>query len=169
MAKVKNGNYVQVHYTGALENGDVFDSSDGRGPLEFQTGGNMVIPGFNDAVMGMQIDEEKKVVLPPDQAYGERRDDMEREFSTEMLGGQKVEVGQMLQFSSPRGPMPAQVLEVAEDKFKVDFNHPLAGKTLVFTIKLAGVSDQPTQQACGCGCTSTDCGGGSSDCGSSCG
>ena len=169
MSKVKHGDFVQVHYTGALENGDVFDSSDGRGPLEFQTGGGMVIPGFNDAVMGMEIDEEKKVVLPPDQAYGERRDDMEREFETSMLGGQKVEVGQMLQFSSPRGPMPAQVLEVAEDKFKVDFNHPLAGKTLVFTLKVAGISDQPTQQACGCGCTSTDCGGGSSDCGSSCG
>jgi peptidylprolyl isomerase len=168
MAKVKNGDYVQVHYTGALENGDVFDSSDGRGPLEFQAGGGMVIPGFNDAVMGMEIHEEKKVVLNPDQAYGERRDDMEREFATEMLGGQKVEVGQMLQFSSPRGPMPAQVLEVTEDKFKVDFNHPLAGKTLVFTIKLAGISDQPTQQTCGCGCSSTDCGG-SSDCGSSCG
>ncbi|MBI4644476.1 MAG: peptidylprolyl isomerase [Deltaproteobacteria bacterium] len=158
MAKVKNGDYVQVHYTGALENGDVFDSSDGRGPLEFQAGGGMVIPGFNDAVMDMEIHEEKQVVLNPDQAYGERRDDMEREFSTEMLGGQKVEVGQMLQFSSPRGPMPGQVLEVTEDKFKVDFNHPLAGKTLVFTIKLAGISDQPTQQACGCGCSSTDCG-----------
>ena len=169
MSTVKNGDFVQVHYTGALENGDVFDSSEGRGPLEFQTGGGMVIPGFNDAVMGMAVDEEKKVVLPPDQAYGERRDDMEREFETSMLGGQKVEVGQMLQFSSPRGPMPAQVLEVGEDKFKVDFNHPLAGKTLVFTLKVAGISDQPTQQACGCGCTSTDCGGGSSDCGSSCG
>jgi molybdopterin-containing oxidoreductase family membrane subunit len=121
--------------------------------------GGMVIPGFNDAVMGMEINEEKQVVLTPDQAYGERRDDMEREFSTEMLGGQKVEVGQMLQFSSPRGPMPAQVLEVAEDKFKVDFNHPLAGKTLVFTIKLAGITDQPTQQSsCGCGCSSSSCG-----------
>ena len=168
MSKVKNGDFVQVHYTGALENGDVFDSSDGRGPLEFQTGSGMVIPGFNDAVMGMAVDEEKKVVLPPDQAYGQRRDDMEREFDTEMLGGQKVEVGQMLQFSSPRGPMPAKVLDVAADKFKVDFNHPLAGQTLVFTIKVAGISDQPTQQSCSCGCTSTDCGG-SSDCGSSCG
>jgi peptidylprolyl isomerase len=159
MAKVKNGNYVQVHYIGALENGDVFDSSEGRAPLEFQAGGGMVIPGFNDAIMGMEIDEEKKVVLTPDQAYGERRDEMEREFSTEMLGGQKVEVGQMLQFSSPRGPMPAQVLEVTEDKFKVDFNHPLAGKTLVFTIKVAGITDHPTQpQSCGCGCSSTDCG-----------
>ena len=161
MSKVKSGDYVQVHYTGALKNGDVFDSSEGRGPLEFQAGGGMVIPGFNDAVMGMAVDEEKQVTLPPDQAYGPRRDDLEREFDNEMLGGQKVEVGQMLQFSSPRGPMPAKVLDVGADKFKVDFNHPLAGETLVFTIKLAGISDQPTQQSsCGCGCSSTDCGSG---------
>jgi len=158
MSKVKNGDYVQVHYSGALDNGDVFDSSEGRGPLEFQAGGGMVIPGFDNAVLGMALNEEKEVVLTPDQAYGPRRDDLEREFDNEMLGGQKVEVGQMLQFSSPRGPMPAQVLEVNESKFKVDFNHPLAGKTLVFNIKLAGISDQPTQQSCGCGCSSTDCG-----------
>jgi peptidylprolyl isomerase len=159
MTKVKTGDYVQVHYTGTLENGDVFDSSEGRAPLEFQAGGGMVIPGFNDAVMGMAIDEEKQVILPPDQAYGGRRNDMEREFSTEILGGNQVEVGQMLQFSSPRGPMPAQVLEVGEDKFKVDFNHPLAGKTLVFTIKVAGITDQPTQQqSCGCSCSSSSCG-----------
>ena len=104
MSTVKNGDFVQVHYTGALENGDVFDSSDGRGPLEFQTGSGMVIPGFNDAVMGMAVDEEKKVVLPPDQAYGQRRDDMEREFETSMLGGQKVEVGRQHDQQRPTLP-----------------------------------------------------------------
>jgi peptidylprolyl isomerase len=158
MTKVKQGDFVQVHYTGALENGEVFDSSDGRGPLEFQAGGGGIIPGFNDAVMGMAVNEEKKVVLPPDEAYGELRDDLKREFPIDMLGGEKVEVGQPLRFSSPHGPVSGKVLEVAPDKFLVDFNHPLAGKTLVFTITVAGISDQPTQSSCSCGCSSTDCG-----------
>lgn len=158
MAKVKNGDFVQVHYTGALEDGDVFDSSEGRGPLEFQAGGGGVIPGFNDAVLGMEVNEEKQVVLTPDEAYGPLRDDLKREFPTEMLGGGKVEVGQVLRFSSPQGPLSGTVLEVAADKFQVDFNHPLAGKTLVFTIKLAGISDQPSQAICSCGCTSEGCG-----------
>jgi peptidylprolyl isomerase len=158
MAKVKSGDFVQVHYTGALEDGEVFDSSEGRGPLEFQAGGGGVIPGFNDAVMGMEVDEEKKVVLTPEDAYGPLRDDLKREFPTEMLGGEKVEVGQVLRFSSPRGPVSGTVLEVAADKFHVDFNHPLAGKNLVFTIKLAGISDQPTQASCSCGCSSEGCG-----------
>lgn len=165
MSQVKNGDFVQVHYTGALENGDIFDSSDGRGPLEFQAGGGGIIPGFNDAVMGMKVDEEKKVVLPADEAYGQPREDLKREFPLDMLGGEKVEVGQVLRFSSPHGPISGAVLEVAADKFRMDFNHPLAGKTLIFTITVAGISDQPTQQAasCSCGCASTD------NCGPTCG
>ena len=166
MSTVKNGDFVQVHYTGALEDGDVFDSSDGRGPLEFQVGGGGVIPGFNDAVVGMQVNEEKKVVLTADDAYGQRRDDLRREFPTEMLGDSPVEVGQMLRFSSPGGPVSGTVLEVAADKFTVDFNHPLAGKNLVFTLTVAGISDQPTQTSCSCGCSAEDCG---PDCGSTCG
>jgi len=158
MAKVKNGDFVQVHYTGALEDGDVFDSSEGRGPLEFQAGGGGIIPGFNKAVLGMEVNEEKQVVLTPDEAYGPPRDDLKREFPLEMLGGEKVEVGQVLRFSSPQGPLSGTVLEVAADKFHVDFNHPLAGKTLVFNLKLAGISDQPTQSTCSCGCSHTDCG-----------
>ena len=98
MAKVKNGDFVKVHYTGALENGDVFDSSEGRSPLEFQAGGDGIIAGFNDAVMGMEVNEEKQVVLTPDEAYGQLRDDIKREFPIDMLGGEKVELGQMLRF-----------------------------------------------------------------------
>lgn len=157
MSKVKEGDFVQVHYTGTFESGEVFDSSDNHGPLEFQAGGGGILPGFNDAVIGMAVDEEKKVTLAPDDAYGEFRDDLKREFPVDMLGGEKVVEGQMLRFSSPHGPVSGTVLAVGADKFQVDFNHPLAGKTLIFNIKVAGISDQPTQASCGCGCSSTDC------------
>jgi peptidylprolyl isomerase len=157
MTQVKNGDYVQVHYTGTFENGEVFDSSQGQGPLEFQAGGGRVLPAFNDAVLGMAVDEEKKVTLAPDEAYGEFREDLKREFPLDMLGGDQVNPGQMLRFSSPSGPVSGTVLSVGLDNFQVDFNHPLAGKTLVFTIKLAGISDHPTQASCGCSCSATDC------------
>ncbi len=157
MATVKNGDFVQVHYSGALENGDVFDSSEGRGPLEFQAGGGGIISGFNDAVLGMEVNEEKKVVLTPDEAYGQLREDLKREFPVALLKGENVEVGQILRFSSPGGPVSGTVLEVTADKFRVDFNHPLAGKTLVFTITVAGISDHPTQGSCSCGCSAADC------------
>lgn len=168
MANVKNGDFVQLHYTGSLEDGSVFDSSDGREPLEFQVGGGGIIAGFNDAVIDMEVESEKDVTLAPDQAYGDLRDDLKREFPKSMLGDHPVEVGQELKFASPHGPVTGKVLAIEPDKFMVDFNHPLAGKTLLFKIKLVGITDQPTQQsACSCGSSSSSCDSGS--CGSGCG
>jgi peptidylprolyl isomerase len=165
MSKVKNGDFVQLHYTGTLEDGTVFDSSDGRQPLEFQVGGGSIIKGFNDAVMEMTVDEEKKVVLSPDQAYGDQREDLKREFPVTMLEGHPVEVGQQLRFSSPHGPVSGTVLNIGSDNFVVDFNHPLAGQTLAFQIKLVGITDAPTQVQGGCSCTPSSCSSGCDSCG----
>jgi peptidylprolyl isomerase len=164
MSTIKNGDFVQLHYTGTLEDGTVFDSSEGRLPLEFQVGAGGIIQGFNDAVLNMAIDEEKKVVLAPDQAYGQLRDDLKREFPSTMLEGNKIEEGQQLRFSSPHGPVSGTVVAIEPDKFVVDFNHPLAGKTLEFMIKIVGISDAPTQ-AQGCGCAPSSCSSGCDTCG----
>jgi peptidylprolyl isomerase len=165
MSKVKNGDFVQLHYTGTLEDGTVFDSSEGRSPLEFQVGGGGIIQGFNDAVLEMALNEEKKVVLSPDQAYGPPRDDLKREFPASMLEGHPIEVGQQLRFSSPHGPVSGTVLALDPDKFVVDFNHPLAGQTLEFMIKIVGISDTPTQTQSGCACTPSSCSSGCDSCG----
>jgi len=165
MSKVKNGDFVQMHYTGTLEDDSVFDSSDGRPPLEFQVGGGGIIQGFNDAVIDMALNEEKKVVLAPDQAYGDLREDLKRDFPASMLEGHPVEVGQQLRFSSPNGPVSGTVLSIEPDKFVVDFNHPLAGQTLRFMIKVVGISDTPTQPQGGCSCTPSSCSSGCDSCG----
>ena len=143
MSKVKNGDYVQLHYTGTLEDGSVFDSSDGRPPLEFQVGGGGIIQGFNDSVIDMALDEEKKVVLAPDQAYGDPQEDLKRDFPASMLEGHPVEVGQQLRFSSPHGPVSGTVLSIEPEKFVVDFNHPLAGQTLQFADQSRGHQRRP--------------------------
>jgi FKBP-type peptidyl-prolyl cis-trans isomerase 2 len=166
MAKVKNCDFVQLHYTGSLEDGTVFDTSLDREPLEFQVGGGGIIAGFNDAVINMEVDTEKDVSLAPDQAYGDLRDDLKREFPKSMLGDHQIEVGQELKFASPHGPVTGKVLDIEPDKFVVDFNHPLAGKTLLFKIKLVGITDHPTQESA-CSCSSSSCDSGS--CGSGCG
>jgi peptidylprolyl isomerase len=165
MRKIKNGDFVQLHYTGTLEDGTVFDSSEGRNPLEFQVGGGGIIQGFNDAVVDMGVNEEKKVVLSPDQAYGQPREDLKREFPASMLEGHQIEEGQQLRFSSPHGPVSGTVLNIQPDKFLVDFNHPLAGQTLEFMIKVVGISDTATQPQAGCGCTPSSCSSGCDSCG----
>jgi peptidylprolyl isomerase len=163
MSEIKDGMYVQVHYVGSLDDGTVFDDSRERQPLEFQIGNRGVIPGFEQAVIGMSLNEEKKINLAPADAYGERQDNLIREFPTTMLGEDRVEAGQDVWFDSPHGPVPGKVLSLATENFTVDFNHPLAGKNLNFQLTLVGVTDQPTQPvSCGCGCGSDP-----SDCGSS--
>lgn len=163
MSKVKSGDFVQLHYIGTLPDGTVFDTSEGRNPLEFQVGSGGIIQGFNDAVLDMALHEEKKVVLDPDLAYGEPREDLKREFPASMLEGHQIEVGQQLRFSSPQGPVSGTVLALDPDKFVVDFNHPLAGQTLEFMIKIVGISDTPTQTQGGC--SPSSCSSGCQSCG----
>ncbi len=163
MSQVKKGQFVQVHYTGRLEDGTIFDSSEGRQPLEFQAGSGQVIPGFENAVLGMAVNDEKKINLPADEAYGPPREDLKREFPSSMLGDQEVAAGQNLWFNTPQGPIQGKVLDVNPENFTVDFNHPLAGKNLEFDIKLVSISDQPTQQS-GCACSAPSGSGGCSTC-----
>ncbi len=159
MEKIQEGQYAQVHYTGKLADGTVFDSSEGRQPLEFQVGSGQVIPGFDQAVQGMGVNEEKNFTLKSEEAYGPVRDDLKKDFPKDMLGEKEVDVGQELWFKTPQGPVPGRVLALETETFTVDFNHPLAGRDLEFSVKLVGITDAPTQAPQG-GCSCSTPGGG---------
>jgi len=154
MEKIQNGQYAQVHYTGKLPDGTIFDSSEGRQPLEFKVGSGQVIPGFDQAIEGMEVNEEKQFLLTSEEAYGPVRDDLKKDFPRDMLGDKEVEEGQELWFKTPQGPVPGKILNLETDSFTVDFNHPLAGRDLEFSVKLVGISDSPTQVQGGCSCSS---------------
>ncbi len=166
MSVIQDGKFVQVHYVGSLADGTVFDDSRGRQPLEFQIGNQSVIPGFEEAVKTMAVNEEKTITLTPEDAYGQRQETLIRDFPTSMLGQDRVEVGQNVWFDSPQGPVPGKVVAMAPETFTVDFNHPLAGQSLNFQLTLVGVTDQPTQVSCGCGCSAdpSECGSGGCGC-----
>lgn len=141
MAQAKKGDKVQVHYTGKLDDGTVFDSSQGRDPLEFQLGSGSVIPGFEEAVMGMQEGESKTTHIPADQAYGEYHDEMlltvpRDQFPPDL----EPQVGQELQLREQDGQtFVVQVKDVSDDEVTLDANHPLAGEDLTFDIQLVKV------------------------------
>lgn len=142
MAEAKIGNTVKVHYKGTLEDGGTFDSSEGRDAFEFTLGKNMVIPGFENAVLGMEIGDEKTVKLMPEDAYGNPIPEMVTIVGREQLPqDMSPEVGMMLQSNSPDGTvMQMQVTEVSDGEITVDANHPLAGKTLTFQIRLVEIT-----------------------------
>lgn len=128
------GDNVTVEYTGMYLNGTVFDTSVGRAPLTFMIGGGRVIPGFNDAVIGMAVDETKEVTIPVDEAYGQHRDDLVFYINRTDLPADTA-VGQIFLQNSAQ----FRVVAVNETTVTLDANSPLAGQDLTFTIKLLSI------------------------------
>ncbi len=142
MSQAKQGDVVSVYYTGKLDDGTVFDSTPEDRPFEFTLGEGKVIPGFETAVSGMEIGESKTVKVKPDDAYGERRDDLvvqvDRKVVPENLD---IEVGQRLQMHRADGEsVPVTVVEISNNQVTLDANHPLAGRELIFDIELVKVA-----------------------------
>ena len=138
--EVKIGDNVKVHYTGKLESGEVFDSSEGREPLEFEVGAGEMIKGFDSAVVGMKVGEKKTVTLEPSDAYGDSREDLIQTVSKNRFGEQAVKAGDKITTYTASGqPIVGTVLEVTDEGAKVDFNHELAGKRLIFDIELVDI------------------------------
>lgn len=137
---IKEGSTVEVHYTGRLDEGQVFDSSEGREPLKFVVGSGDIIPGFETAVMGKVVGDKITVSIPKDEAYGDIREDLYVRVDNDKLPGE-VEVGQTLQADSGTGEQIIVVVEqVNEDHVVINGNHPLAGKDLTFDIEVVSVS-----------------------------
>jgi peptidylprolyl isomerase len=141
MSQAKNGDTVKIHYTGTLDDGTEFDSSAGRDPLEFQLGGGQVIPGFDNAVEGMAVGDSKSVRIEPDEAYGQRHEQLVQDVQRSALPDDlSPEVGMALQSQSPDGRvMMLTVTAVSEETITVDGNHPLAGQALSFDIELVAI------------------------------
>jgi len=135
-AVAKSGDTVKVIYTGRLADGTVFDTSIGGEPMEFTLGKGRLIPGFEQAVTGMQVGESKTVTIPVDEAYGPRRDDFIFEVGREELPADiNPEVDMQLQTSQGI----VTIIQVSEKTIKIDANHPLAGQDLTFDIELVGI------------------------------
>jgi peptidylprolyl isomerase len=141
MQQAKKGDKVKVHYHGKLTNGNTFDSSEGREPLEFEIGGGMVIAGFDDGVTGMIIGEKKTVNIPADQAYGPKQEEMIMEFPKDRFPADMVpEVGQQLNMNNGSGQnFPVVIVEIKEEIVVLDANHPLAGEELVFDLEMVEI------------------------------
>lgn len=141
MTQAKSGDTVRIHYTGTLEDGTQFDSSSGRDPLEFALGGGQVIPGFDSAVDGMTVGDSKTVTIQPDDAYGQRHEQLIQQVPKSALPEDMTpEVGMALQSQSPDGQtMNLVVVGVEEDSITLDANHPLSGQALTFAIELVEI------------------------------
>ena len=142
MKQVKEGDVVKVHYTGKMVNGEQFDSSVGREPLEFTVGAGQMIKGFDDAMPGMSLGEKKTINIVPEDGYGHRSEEAIIEFPKENIPADMVlEPGMPLTLSNQAGqPVPVIVVEVKDDIIILDANHFLAGQELIFDIELVEIN-----------------------------
>jgi peptidylprolyl isomerase len=140
MPQAKAGDTVRIHYTGTLQDGTVFDSSQGRDPLEFTLGAGQVIPGFDTAVSGMEVGASRTVTIPAAEAYGPRRDDMILAIPRDQVPPHIAPtVGEQLQVGQGQEQFLVTVAEVNDREVVLDGNHPLAGKDLTFALELVEI------------------------------
>lgn len=146
---IKQGDKVKLEYEGKLEDGQIFDSSkpqqegqEGQ-PLEFTLGEGKILPAFEKNVEGMEKGEEKEFNLKPEDAYGQRNEEMKRDIPRSQLPeGQEPKEGMALMMSTPQGQqVPVKIIGVDDKNITIDLNHPLAGKELTFNIKVLDVEE----------------------------
>jgi peptidylprolyl isomerase len=141
VSQAKEGDTVKVHYTGKLENGTEFDSSSDGDPLEFKLGEGELIPGFEQAVVGMASGEKKTVTIPVEEAYGPRRDELVMVVEKSALPPDlETQVGEQLEMTQGDDTFVVTITEATDDSVTLDANHPLAGESLVFDLELVEIA-----------------------------
>ncbi len=142
MSHAKNGDTVRVHYTGRVENGEVFANSQGEEPLEFTIGGGEFIPGLENGVIGMEVGETRTITVPPEEAYGARSRELISKIRKADLPEQiSPAIGLQLRLQTPDGShIDLRITDMDEDTVTLDANHPLAGNTVVFNLELVQIA-----------------------------
>jgi peptidylprolyl isomerase len=139
---VKAGDIVSLHYKGTLNDGTVFDSSEGREPLEFEAGSGMVIKGFDDGVIGMAVGDKKSIHIEVNEAYGPANEQMIFKFErSEIPPDVPLEVGGTLNMHDGQQAVPVIIREVTDTFVVLDANHPLAGQELNFELEMVSIKD----------------------------
>ncbi|MCA9460130.1 MAG: peptidylprolyl isomerase [Nanoarchaeota archaeon] len=140
--EIQNDKLVKIHYKGTLKDGSVFDSSEGKDPLEFIFGLGMIIPGLEEGIKGLKAGDKKTIEIPSEKAYGPEMPEAKQEVPKDQFPADiELKEGLQLAAQGPHGVIPVVVREIKDETVLVDFNHPLAGKDLTFEVEVTQVSD----------------------------
>jgi len=147
MKKVQNGDQVSIEYEGLLEDGEIVERSSDTGPVEFVVGSNIMPPGFEKALIGMGEGEEKTITMTPEETFGPRDENLihtvnRSVFGEKILPKPGMVLGMTLEKEGQNHKVPALVVAVKGEDVTIDFNHPLAGKTIIYKLTLKGIKDQ---------------------------
>ena len=161
MPRATEKDLVIITYEGFLANGEKFESAEATAPLAFQFGNNKLMPSFEKAVMGMEINETKTITIPLEQAFGPRQDDLTMTVNRASFGDTPLNQGMVVaikkEVNGESHQIPATVIKIDDDQVTVDFNHPLAGQELTYKITLVDIKPPLESKDDSCGCSSASC------------
>jgi FKBP-type peptidyl-prolyl cis-trans isomerase 2 len=144
---IKVGDQVELHYTAKFDDGRSFDSSRPGAPIRFTVGKGEVISGVDQGVIGLKEGETKQIKITPEQGYGPHEDELVKRVPKEVIGDQTFFEGEIIRLQTSQGQIvPAEVKKVGKQSVTIDFNHPLAGKVLVFDVEIVGVKPKGSDQ-----------------------
>ncbi len=137
---VKKGDRVKLHFSARLKDGTLFATTEGKEPVEFRVGVGEMLPGLDEALIGMEKGEEKEITLPPEKGFGKRKEELLIKADRDVFRGREIKVGQRIYVQTQSGrTMLAQVTKIEGNKVTLDLNHPLAGKETIFKIKVMDI------------------------------
>ncbi len=146
--KISSGSVVSIHYTLTDDQGQVVDTSQGQDPLQYEHGSGNIIPGLEKALDGHASGDNVQVTVEPEEAYGQRNEEMIQSVSMETFANvDKVETGMQFRVETEKGPMVVQVKDVQDETVVLDFNHPLAGERLHFDVEVMDVNESDGEDA----------------------
>ncbi len=163
---VENAKFVQIEYTGTFDNGEIFDTNVGMDPLEFQVGSGSIISGLENGLIGMNLSEEKDITVVPEDGYGDYNEEFVLTVPlSEMRANFEPEPGMVISIQMENGNLiPARVTDISDDNVILDLNHPLAGKTLHFNVKIIDINDEAQLDSSCSSCSEDSCGDGGCCC-----
>jgi peptidylprolyl isomerase len=151
MRQVKQGDKITIDYEGRVKDGELFETTTETGPLQFEVGSNSVMPAFEQAVLGMKTDEVKIIEIPAENGYGPKLDHLVQSFNREVFDHRiNPQVGMVLGMTMEKDgenkQVPGVVTEASDEQVTIDFNHPLAGRTLLFRITVKAIGETGKQE-----------------------
>tara|TARA_B100000809_G_scaffold43232_1_gene37512 strand:+ start:3807 stop:4250 length:444 start_codon:yes stop_codon:yes gene_type:complete len=140
--EVELGTKVTLHFALVLEDGDIIDSNFETAPATFTVGDGNLLPGFESTLMGLVNGDEREFTIPPEDAFGQHNPQNVQRVDRSNFDQQELEIGAMFSFQNGDGELPGVIVEFEDDEILIDFNHPLAGKNIIFQVKIMNIAPQ---------------------------
>jgi FKBP-type peptidyl-prolyl cis-trans isomerase SlpA len=140
--QIEQGTKVKLHFSLALEDGSLIDSNFDKQPASFIIGDGNLLPGFESAILGLESGQKREFTIPPENAFGQHNPQNVQDVDRTNFAEDKLEIGAVFSFQNGDGELPGVIIGIEGEKVMIDFNHPLAGQSILFKVEILQISPE---------------------------